>query len=67
MVSTAGFFRNGEAAVAAMALALSFGNDPDGMDDSGNVTQQRQEDIQPECPGDTHLEEDPQRWENNGD
>src|SRR3546814_16384151 len=50
------------------ATASSFlGNDPDRVDDAGNIAEQRQQDVQPEVPPEADLQEDPERGQKNGD
>ncbi|EXF42601.1 hypothetical protein BAY1663_04992 [Pseudomonas sp. BAY1663] len=41
------------------------GDDPDGVDDAGNVAEQGQQDVQPEGAAETHLQEHSQRRQQN--
>jgi len=46
---------------------LPFGDDVHRVHDPRNVTQQGQQNIQPERPAKPHLQKHAQRWQKNGD
>lgn len=41
---------------------LTSGDHPYSVEDTGEVAQQRQEYVQPECPAQPHLQENPKGW-----
>lgn len=43
-----------------MMLASTAGDDPDGVDDAGDVAEEGQEDVEPEMLAEAYLEEDPE-------
>lgn len=51
----------------AFRLPLFFCNDPDGVNDAGNIAEQREQDIQPEMSSETNLEKHAQGREQDGD
>lgn len=46
--------------------SLFLGDDPNGVNDAGNVTQKGEQDVQPEMQAEAHLEENADRREQNG-
>ena len=44
-------------------LVLVFGDDPNGVDQARDITEEGQKDVQPEVLGKSHLQEHPQGWE----
>ena len=50
-----------------MQQISAFGDHPDGMNDAGDIAEQGQENIQPESPSKTDLEENSQWWQEDSD
>jgi hypothetical protein len=52
--------------LSVFGVASKFGDHPDSVDDAGNVAKDRQQDVNPEVLAQTHLKEDAQRGQNDG-
>jgi hypothetical protein len=53
--------------MAYFAFVSFFGDDPHGMNDAGNIPEQRQHQVDPEVFTDPDLEKNPQRGQKNGE
>jgi hypothetical protein len=49
----------------ARAPSSTLGDDPDGVNDAGDIAKQREQNIDPEVLANAFLKEDTERWQNN--